>query len=126
MRGVRRTRENRNCLECGSPFTPPPWEVDRGAGVLCSLKCSGRFNLRKANGAPRLTPESTFKERVRAAGLINMRIRRGAMERPPACTQCGKVGRVDAHHEDYTKPDQVEFLCRSCHMKRHRPVKKAS
>lgn len=125
MRGVRRTREVRTCLECGTAFSPPPWEVDKGYGVTCSSLCRNRFNLRKANAQPRPTPTSTKPERVRAAGLVNMRIRRGAMERPPACTQCGKMGRVDAHHEDYAKPDQVEFLCRSCHMKRHR-VRKAS
>ena len=64
-------------------------------------------------------PESDRPGRVRANGLINMRVRRGRLDRPTACTQCGKTARVDGHHEDYAKPADIEWLCRSCHMKRH-------
>ena len=71
------------------------------------------------NGMECVTPESEPAERIRANGLVNMRVRRGAMARPDRCTQCGNRGRVDAYHEDYSKPDAVEWLCRSCHMKRH-------
>lgn len=85
---------------------------------LCKSCCG-------ANGRKRLnelfhTPESTKSERVRANGLVNMRIRRGSMERPSACQMCGKSGKVDAHHPDYSQPDLVAFLCRSCHMLSHR------
>jgi len=58
-------------------------------------------------------------QRVRANGLVNMRVRRGMLNRPDACTQCGRKGKVDAHHEDYAAKEAVEWLCRSCHMKRH-------
>jgi hypothetical protein len=40
---------------------------------------------------------------------------------PPAvCQDCNKKGGVEAHHEDYTKPLEVVFLCKKCHGKRHR------
>lgn len=40
---------------------------------------------------------------------------------PPAnCQDCHKKGGVEAHHEDYTKPFDLVFLCKKCHNKRHR------
>lgn len=87
---------------------------------MCSLRCAASDPERLAKiRASKVTPESSRQLRVRAQGLVNSRIKRGAIERPNACAECGKVGRVDAHHEDYAKPAEVEFLCRSCHMKRH-------
>ena len=64
-------------------------------------------------------PPGTQAEKVRASGLINMRLRRGAMTRPVKCDECGKGCRPDAHHDDYRMPDRVRWLCRSCHMKWH-------
>jgi hypothetical protein len=82
----------------------------------CSRRCASKL--------PKLTkpfhaPDGTNAEKVRANGLINMRIRRGQMVRPGACQHCGAKGKTDAHHPDYQRPAEVVFLCRSCHMKCH-------
>jgi hypothetical protein len=38
------------------------------------------------------------------------------LQRPRACQRCGALGRVDAHHRDHSRPLDVEFLCRGCHL----------
>jgi hypothetical protein len=43
----------------------------------------------------------------------------GRLVPPEQCTQCGTVGPVQAHHHDYSKPLDVEWLCVPCHRKRH-------
>jgi hypothetical protein len=40
--------------------------------------------------------------------------------KPAACSACGLVGRVQGHHEDYSKPLDVIWLCQKCHGLRHR------
>jgi hypothetical protein len=47
---------------------------------------------------------------------------RGKVEKPSNCCECGKQEtprRLHAHHDDYGKPMNVEFLCTECHGKRH-------
>ena len=52
--------------------------------------------------------------RLRARGLVNTHISRGKLIRPSFC-ECGFIGFVQAHHDDYTKPLEVRWLCVSCH-----------
>lgn len=43
-------------------------------------------------------------------------VRGGKILRPPQCDRCSKPCKPDAHHHDYAKPLDVEWLCRQCHM----------
>lgn len=47
-------------------------------------------------------------------------IRDGRLTKQP-CERCGEL-RVEAHHEDYNKPLEVTWLCKPCHMMRHREI----
>lgn len=47
-------------------------------------------------------------------------VRDGNLVRPERCDSCGLVCTVDGHHEDYAKPFEVRWLCRSCHHGQHR------
>jgi len=55
----------------------------------------------------------------RAQWAVSYALEKGRLVRPLCCPQCGRKVRVDAHHEDYSKPLEVEWLCRRCHMTRH-------
>lgn len=46
-------------------------------------------------------------------------IRDGKLLRSP-CEICGSHDHVHAHHDDYTKPLNVRWLCRACHVEWHR------
>ena len=47
-------------------------------------------------------------------------IRDGKLRRPNTCSTCGVICKPEAHHEDYSSPLDVRWLCRSCHCKLHR------
>lgn len=53
-------------------------------------------------------------------------IRYGRLSRPDQCERCGKKCHPDGHHHDYSKPLDVEWLCRSCHMTHHAAERKAA
>ncbi len=47
-------------------------------------------------------------------------IRDGKLVRPSSCSECASTEKIEAHHDDYTKPLDVRWLCRKCHYKWHK------
>lgn len=45
--------------------------------------------------------------------------KRGSLVPASACSQCGSVGRMHAHHDDYAEPLAVRWLCCRCHRRYH-------
>lgn len=43
----------------------------------------------------------------------------GKLKNPCMCENCGKETFTEGHHEDYSKPFMVKWLCDECHKKRH-------
>lgn len=56
-------------------------------------------------------------ERKSAQSTVNNAIRDGKLERKP-CEICG-LEPSEAHHDDYSKPFDVRWLCREHHRERH-------
>lgn len=56
-----------------------------------------------------------YPERVKAAQLVKRAIQCGELVRPDACERCSRVVFAEASHDDYSKPLDVEWLCRQCH-----------
>ena len=63
-----------------------------------------------------LTAEQRRKGSARS--YANVYLRRGKITREP-CIDCG-IDEAEMHHEDYDKPTEVIWLCRDCHLDRHR------
>jgi twinkle protein len=57
--------------------------------------------------------ESQVRKRARRA--VQSALERGELVKPEACEGCGAPGPVEAHHEDYSKPLDVRWLCPGCH-----------
>ncbi len=63
-----------------------------------------------------------FPEKIRAQRMVINAVQRGRIEKPDACSCCGKntPGNIlHGHHDDYSKPLEVDWLCASCHGLRH-------
>ena len=66
---------------------------------------------------------SADKRRARAA--VNDAVRGGHIVPPDGCEECGhdfSEFRREAHHDDYSQPLNVVWLCGRCHGRRHRSV----
>lgn len=60
-------------------------------------------------------PEHRRKHRARVA--VRKAVLRGTLSKAP-CEGCGAV-KVQAHHDDYSQPLVVRWMCRKCHEAHH-------
>jgi len=58
-----------------------------------------------------------------AQGFARTALFNGKIKKQEFCSKCGSDYLVQMHHEDYTKPLDVVFLCKYCHMQRHQELK---
>ncbi|KKL93303.1 hypothetical protein LCGC14_1876020 [marine sediment metagenome] len=56
-----------------------------------------------------------YPEKAKAHSAVNYAIATGRLVRPLICESCNKRRFVEAHHENYSKPLDVEWLCTKCH-----------
>jgi len=46
-------------------------------------------------------------------------LRLGHITKPINCSMCGMETKIEAHHSDYTKPWEIDWVCKNCHMDIH-------
>jgi len=44
---------------------------------------------------------------------------------PGKCEECGETRKLHGHHDDYSKPKQVRWLCGRCHAEFHAALRRA-
>lgn len=94
-RDTLRVRKTKPCINCGQPF-----DLTYGSRKRC-CPCARDFE----------------KVRGRITAQVQRAIRTGILARQP-CEVCGRE-KVDAHHDDYSLPLKVRWLCRSHHQQHH-------
>jgi endogenous inhibitor of DNA gyrase (YacG/DUF329 family) len=115
-----------NCALCGEPFTP------RSSGEpqrYCSKRCKDaafhdrnkhrrriedRLRKRVARKRARGHIQPT-DQKVRARKAVKHALADGTLRRGPCEVGVGCEGRIEAHHDDYSKPLAVRWLCAKHH-----------
>jgi hypothetical protein len=54
-------------------------------------------------------------EKRKAENAVSNALRDGKLKRPRLCEGCGRRRKLQAHHPDYSKPLEVQWLCYKCH-----------
>jgi hypothetical protein len=98
------------CSNCGR---------EKEGTYLNESYCSPCKLFRKKQLRPHRTDEQKFKDDVRR--FTWLQIKKGLLVRLP-CEVCKTNEKVEAHHDDYTKPLEVRWLCRKHHQEHHRKV----
>lgn len=117
----------RACTLCGAvkPMSDFHRKSDTPSGRTSACAECTNARLRAYH---RVHPYSTEKKRVwywenhelallttRCYSAVQTAIRRGDLIRPDTCERCGRTGRIEAAHHDYSLPLDVRWLCQSCH-----------
>lgn len=121
VQGRYRSR-TRDCKHCGGAF----WS-ESGRADVCPVCRRERTRDRMAKWIAghleehRARSRSTWKPRDRvranASAAVYRAVKRGDLTALP-CEICGS--KAEAHHEDYSRPLDVQWLCRKHHAISHR------
>lgn len=95
--------------------------------VLASVS---QKSLREARAKWRNKNQNILKKRCHE--LVRRALIAGKLIRPEECSECGfNPGRatngrtkLHGHHDDYSEPLKVRWLCQSCHMRLHGKLKR--
>lgn len=68
--------------------------------------------------------QAKFPLKAEAHRQVKNALRRGELMRKP-CEVCGAVNRIHAHHDDYSRPLTVRWLCQPHHLQLHAKMAKA-
>lgn len=60
-------------------------------------------------------------EKMAAQRQVKAAVKNGLLARPLVCERCheDKGHKIHGHHDDYSKPLDVMWLCPACHRRRH-------
>ena len=66
-------------------------------------------------------PDSRLKHEAR--WQISYRLTSGVIKKPNQCSRCPNTTNIQAHHPDYSKPLEVDWVCYCCHQLIHAKAK---
>ena len=96
------------------------WNKEHPERMLAARKRYRERNLEKLRARERDAAKKVDPLKAKCRKTVRMAALRGKIIKPKNCTDCGREAVLHAHHHDYTKPFDVEWLCSKCHGLRHR------
>jgi ribosomal protein S27AE len=119
-------------MKSGAPIDPSDLATIELAKVSCGVRKkkplgSPRQDLTRRERARRWrlnnkdkvdAIRNRYPEKRRANHAVFHAVRSGRLQKQP-CEKCGTVDRVNAHHDDYSKPLEVRWLCPKHHSEVH-------
>lgn len=135
---------HKRCTKCGESKEYSQFQIRRASkdGLSSACKhCLSIYDKQRANLPHRVSARKNyqktdkgkeaikrshqnfikkFPEKRKAHVLVDNYIRDGKLIRPKFCEKCNCECTPQAHHNDYTKPLEITWLCTKCHSEWHK------
>lgn len=90
----------------------------------CNTKRHKRYRS-TVNGAERMCLAvarsiNKYPEKQNARIKVRTAVQSGKLVKPSTCSVCRESRRIHGHHDDYSKPLEVRWVCIKCHADIHR------
>jgi len=89
--------------------------VKKDGSRLCE-ECNKKYSKKYRKPYSALSEDQKLRSNARA--YFNSHVSRGLIQKQP-CSVCGSSLNIEAHHENYSKPLDVIWLCRKHHKELH-------
>lgn len=119
------------CIECLKKYSRERWErhaeIKRRAAMEYHKKYPERLRESRRRSYQKNKEKILADNRdrkdlaeQRAQAALRRAVDRGEIIRPDKCEICGKTNfEIIGHHEDYSKPFEAAWCCKSCHSQIH-------
>ena len=107
---------NSICRECKKKYDRERYLSKRGFILEQTRRYRRTVNGRISAARIALRQRNRFPEKYKARYIVKNAVTSGRLEKKP-CEVCGNL-KVEAHHEDYSKPLKVMWLCKKHHMEK--------
>jgi hypothetical protein len=77
------------------------------------------LKMRILNKKSREKNKEKLKPKTDAHKLVMFAVKLGVIKKLDFCEMCGSNIKIEGHHDDYTKPLEVKWWCKSCHTRHH-------
>ena len=109
------------CDFCGTPSSDKPSAFRRTKRHFCNIQCYSLYRSlvmpsEEQNRFGLGMPEEEKVARKKCRSDTNHAIRQGKIKRQ-GCKICDET--AEAHHEDYSKPFEIKWLCTKHHRQHH-------
>jgi hypothetical protein len=114
----RMNRHRESSLEAAREYDRQRADLPHRVELRKAYQQTDRYRQSSSEGKKRYAARNP--EKRRAQSLVAYQIRLGNITRQP-CQVCGEA-KSEAHHEDYSSPLDVMWLCDTHHKARHREI----
>ncbi|MBW7392000.1 hypothetical protein [Escherichia coli] len=112
---------NKVCKECTKKRVT---EYQKGIGKLIHNNACKKYNKSEKGKVALIKARENYleshRQRQQARWSVKRAIKSGKLCRPTTCQKCNSKCHPDAHHCDYSKPLEVMWLCKACHVEWHK------
>jgi hypothetical protein len=116
---VEETSAEKQCATCGERKPLEEFYPFRTGKYGRHAKCKPCYKAYNRERRKRV-PYERYRVQILASAKARRAYRAGRLPRPLRCMECGTPCReTQAHHEDYSKPLDVVWLCPPCHRAKH-------
>lgn len=63
------------------------------------------------------------QHQTKATTAVKDAVRYGRLVKASECSKCGSKENIEGHHHDYSKPLDVIWVCKVCHIKIHQELR---
>jgi ribosomal protein S27AE len=107
-----------DCRDCNKARARARYYAKHDEIMAAEARRRQRPEHREKNRLYRQQSDKRYPEKCRARVKLHRAVDAGLIAKLP-CHKCGHPV-AQAHHEDYSRPLDVEWICVKCHAKEHR------
>ena len=111
------------CVTCGNEYQPTG--TNNKYCIECRCKAKSQYGYNYSVKSGRIKNPGVGSGHAQGIGSTHHSWKPGAfyhyrIKLKKLCERCGSKKFLCGHHHDYSKPDEVETLCKSCHQRVHK------